>query len=76
MFGTYAVPITIGAITVVSIIIVVAVVLFYKKNQKVSSAKTDGKGKPGKEKDAKIEDGMVEIELDSQPGTQHATPRR
>ncbi|CAI2309920.1 unnamed protein product [Caenorhabditis sp. 36 PRJEB53466] len=74
--GTYAVPITIGAIALVSAIIIVAVVLFLKKNRKVSTEKTDGKGKATKEKAAKLEDGMVEIELDSQPGTQHATPRR
>uniref|UniRef100_A0A1I7UKJ3 Uncharacterized protein n=1 Tax=Caenorhabditis tropicalis TaxID=1561998 RepID=A0A1I7UKJ3_9PELO len=69
--GTYAVPITIGAIALVTVIVIVAVVLFIKKNKKPESSS------PKKsDKVVKMEDGMVEIELDSQPGTQHATPRR
>lgn len=74
--GTYAVPITIGAIGLVTVIVIAAVVLFIKKNKKVGTEKS-GPGKGGKsDKVVKMEDGMVEIELDSQPGTQHATPRR
>ncbi|CAN86640.1 eLRR (extracellular Leucine-Rich Repeat) ONly [Caenorhabditis elegans] len=73
MDGTYAVPITIGAIGLVTVIVIVAVVLFIKKNKKVGTETAKG-GKS--DKVVKMEDGMVEIELDSQPGTQHATPRR
>ncbi|CAB3408274.1 unnamed protein product [Caenorhabditis bovis] len=68
--GTFAVAITIGAIVVVSLIVLAAVVLFMKKNRKVNADganKSPNAKKQGK--DAKIEDGMVEIELDSQPGS-------
>ncbi|ULU09223.1 hypothetical protein L3Y34_013970 [Caenorhabditis briggsae] len=75
--GSYAVFITVGAIGLVSIIIIVAIVLFIKKNKAVGPEKSLSPKKGGKsDKVVKMEDGMVEIELDSQPGTQHATPSR
>ncbi|CAI5438326.1 unnamed protein product [Caenorhabditis angaria] len=61
--GTYAVEITIGAIAIVSIIVVVAIILFMKnKNGKISADSSSTKKSP-----EKLEDGMVEIELDSNP---------
>ncbi|CAI4224326.1 unnamed protein product [Auanema sp. JU1783] len=59
------VPVTIGIITVVSIIAIVAVALFMKKTNRIGSSQS--KQPDAKQKKASIEDGMEEIELDNHP---------
>ncbi|ETN73863.1 hypothetical protein NECAME_13372 [Necator americanus] len=59
--GSYAMHATVVVIAVVSAIAIVAVGLFMRKQRKIDTEQEKQKGK----KISKLEDGMVEIELES-----------